>query len=456
MRQQLRQSNNMPFTSLKIDTGSQTAATSGFTPASSFGSVSSQQPPSLAQKIWGGLSKVVSWGEQPFISLAATPIQGLAKAVGQPDPYAQGIPAGLPTPMGLPGSDVRANVSPLSLKAKAGDILKAGSEVAALAAAPATVPGAIGVGAGIGAAQGAGTALQQEQPISEVARKGVIGGLIGGATAGIVSGIGKLVGAVGGKIQNSIIKPTKADIEDGFSIDTIKKYNLGGPLNKTLTKTQNKLTDLTNQLNTKLAESPNRIDINNVYQQTVKELTDSSKLKGFGANTKIANTLEQLKNEITIATPDGLLNIPEAQIVKQASGGFGAWQYGKPDPDSKATEIVFNTFYNKLKTAIEQASPEGVKGINQELSQLIPVMNAIIRRLPVAERSNLISLNEMIGLVGSAVNPIALGPTLLALLSKSGTAANALSKVSQPIVNTAIPSSLVTSNLAEQVSNIQQ
>lgn len=380
---------------------------------------------------------------QPFISLAAKPVQLLAKGLGQEDPYANKALGGV-------------EVSNPSLKGTAGDILKAGATAAGIAAAPTTVPGAIATGAGIGGSTFAGQALQQEKPIASVATEGAKGAAIGGATAGIVSGIGKLAGYLGERIQRGVIKPSKADMEDGFSMDTIKQYNLGGSLNAVREKTQAKLSELTNELGTKLASSKERLDLDKVFNETVKELTDASKLKGFGANTKVMNGLNQLKEEITLVNQQGGVSIPEAQIIKQAAGGFGAWQYGKPDPDSKATEIIYNAFYNKLKKAIEKASPEGVQGINKELSKLIPVMNAVTRRLPVAERSNVISLNEMIGLVGSSVNPIALGPTLLALISRSGTAGNALSKIAEPIQRAAVPAGLTTSKMGEQAVNTGQ
>lgn len=405
---------------------------------------------SLAEKVWGGLSKVVGAVEQPFVSLAAKPVQLAAKALGSKDPYSEGIPAG------LPGADTSVPVSPPTLKGTAGDLLKAGATAGGIVSAPASLPAALATGAAVGAGTMAGTALQEDKPAAEVAKQGLIGGLVGGATAGAVRGIGKLIEAVGGKILNSVIKPTKPDLDDGFSMNTIKEYNLGGSLDTIKTKTQTKLTELTNNLNSKLADSPNRIDLNKVYQQTVSELTDESKLRGFGANVKIGNTLEQLKEEIGIVAQEGGNSIPDAQIIKQASGGFGAWQYGKADPDSKATEIIYNTFYSKLKKAIEDASPEGVRSINQELAKLIPVMNAVIRRIPIEQRSGAISLNEMIGLVGSSVNPIALGPTLLAILSRSGAAGNVLANIGEPIARQAIPASLVTSSLAEQITDTEK
>ncbi|HVW99378.1 MAG TPA: hypothetical protein VHA52_02915, partial [Candidatus Babeliaceae bacterium] len=246
---------------------------------------------------------------------------------------------------------------------------------------------------------------------------------------------------------------SKADLADGFSLDTIKKYNLGGSLSDTLQKTQDAMSGLASQLNEKLAGSNSTINLDDVADQTVKELTDSSKLKGFGANTAIQNTLQKLKDEVGIVNQEGGVSIPDAQVIKQAAGNFGAWKYGQTDPEAKASEIVYNTFYNKLKNAIEQNSPEGVKEINQELGKLIPVANAVIRRLPVAERSNAISLNDMIGLVASTFHPAALGPTVLNMISKSGVAGNVLSKFGPQLGSLATPAALVTGAQVGQEPN---
>lgn len=391
-------------------------------------------PIPLSQKVRNVAGNIASSIQQPFVSLAAAPVQALAKATGQPDPYAQGIP-------GL--GDKNIQVSPLSVEAKGGDILKAGAEIGAVAAAPATLAGTIGVGAGIGAAQGAGEAMQQEKGLGEVAKSGGIGALIGGATAGVIGGFSKLLGKVGEKIQTSVIRPTAPDLKDGFSMQTVKDYNLGGSLKTTLTKTQSKMDELTTQLNEKLAASPERIDLQKVYQETMKELLESNKMKGFGANTKIQNALEELGGEISVV--GNQLSIPEAQIIKQAAGRQGAWQFGKQDAESNAREAVYNAFYSKLKNQIENLSPEGVREINQQLSKLIPVANAVIRRIPVAERNNLISLSDMLGLTVSALNQAALTPTIINLISKSGTAGNVISKTAPVVQATAIPSSLVAS-----------
>lgn len=331
----------------------------------------------------------------------------------------------------------------------------AGSIASSVAAAPVTGPvaAATGIaklpgaakailgGAAAGGLYGSGTADSGLENRLEGAAKGAVGGAV---TGGALAGAGKLLGAAGDKIMTSVIRPTKKDIEDGFSLDTIKKFDLGGSLNTTYEKTQAKLGELSSQLKEKLASSTAKINLSDIVDQTEKELSGAGKLKGFGANQKITAALDNLRQEAAIVGND--LSIPDAQIVKQASGAFGAWQYGRPDPDSKATEVVFNAFYNKLKTAIEQASPSGVKEINQQISKLIPVNNALTRRIPVADRNYAISLSDMVGLVSHSWAFSALN-----LAQKSGAVGNLLSKAGPQLQKATVPAALSASMLTSGI-----
>ncbi len=371
-------------------------------------------------------------------------VGGIGKTIGESVGNALYSASQVPKAITEPGA-YKSPGSPQNIPKTIGAYTQAFGLIGGLGAAPTSLGGILSTGAATGATQLGGQALSESNPdltIPDVTRsiKGAaVGAVSGAATAGFVYGIGKLISGIGDKITTSVIKPTKSDIADGFDINTIKQYNLGGSLNQSLTKTQAKLSSLSDQLSSKLQSTNTQVDLAKVAHDTVVELTDASKLKGFGANTKIANALDQLRGEVNLVAENGVLSVPDAQVVKQAAGNFGAWQFGKIDPDSKAQEIVYSTFYSKLKTAIEKSSPEGVRGINKELSKLIPIQNAILRRLPVADRAGLVSLNDMIGLVGSTMNPAALGFTILNLISKSGVAGNLLSKAGGAVSRNAVP-----------------
>ena len=292
----------------------------------------------------------------------------------------------------------------------------------------------------LGAVGGGAEAVTQGKSAKEVVKQTAVGGVIGGATGlafGLaekgIKGLANLFGKTGDKIQTTIIKPSAKDVKDGFSLDTIKKYNLGGSLKQTFEKTDKTLDSLSKQLNQKLNVSGKTqvLDLNKVYENTAKRLM-GSKLESFGANTQMEGAIEKLRNEISsVVGKNGLTSIPEAQVIKRAAGHFGAWSYGVPTPEATASQKVYDTFYNELKTAIEKAAPEGVREINQQISKLIPVMNALIRRIPVAERNSALSLTDIITLSAATLEPRALSLSLLNLASKSGRVGAALSKLPQ-------------------------
>lgn len=319
----------------------------------------------------------------------------------------------------------------------AGDIARTAAIPLSIAAPnPASVAGAVAQFGALGAASGAGEAATEEANIA----RGALQGGATGAAAGIfskfiekgVSLLGKGVGKTGEKITSTIIKPTKPDLEDGFSIDTVKKFNLGGSLQQISQKTDEALDDLTKQVNAKYAASSQKLNLNEVLTKTLNE-SAGNKTATFGSNTSLEGAFNQLKGEIASITQDGNVSVPEAVQVKRAAGHFGAWLYGAPDPESTARQKVYSAFYRNLKTAIEENSPEGVKELNKQIGELIPVMNAVIRRIPVAERNNAISLTDIISLTGASIDPRSLSVFVLNQLSKSGKVGNALMKAGPAI-----------------------
>jgi hypothetical protein len=317
-----------------------------------------------------------------------------------------------------------------------GDVLQGAAMVAG-----ARLPGATSIlgktaqfGA-LGAASGAGSAIAEGKSPMDVAKstgKGLATGALTGLTFGVlekgVQALGSGVGRVGTKIQQGVIRPTDADFKNGFKMETIKKYNLGGSLQDTLQKSDAQMEQLSKELNAKLQSSNASINLNNVYQNTVKRLF-GDKFTGFGSNDQLSGAAERLRNEIVYTSgANGLVSIPEAQVVKRAAGHYGAWQYGFQDPQAKASERVYNIFYNELKNEIERGSPAGVREVNQKMGEIIPVMNAVIRRIPVAERNRGLSFQDIVTLTGAVLEPRALAITGLSFAQKSGKVGNILSK----------------------------
>ena len=293
-----------------------------------------------------------------------------------------------------------------------------------------------GEGGVIGALFKATDNLEKEKPIGEgVGTAAAIGAAIPIVGSALSKGK-ELIGKAGQKIQYTVIKPSAADVRDGFDINTIKEFNLGGSLGQTAHKTQDKLDELTRELQSKVNRTDVTIDLNEVYGRTIKDLI-GNKAKSFGSLGGNRRILEQLQSEIDDVSGNGLVDLAESQTIKQAAGLKGSWVYGSADPDASAVEKVYTAFYHELKKEIENKAPAGVREINQQISKLIPVMNAVIRRIPVAERNNVFSLTDVISAGFGTVHPS--GAVLMAVnkLSKSGRFGNLLSKVASktPVTN---------------------
>lgn len=258
--------------------------------------------------------------------------------------------------------------------------------------------------------------------------------LTGGMTAGF-GVLSKTGSALGERIEQSLLKPVKADLADvkgppeqaaQTMVKNLFKHDLGGTLPESYTKAAAKTKELGNQLRMVLASNPAAdVDLFQTLVDTSHELSANS-AANFGTNAAIKKAVNNLLEEISTVSPTGRVNLADAQDIKQALGAIGSWQNGARDADSTAMETVANAMYTKMKTAIEQASgqSQAVKDINAQFGEIIPIKNALIRRIPIVARRDPISLKEALGIAAGGIHGTAL--TLADRVLRSGTAANML------------------------------
>jgi len=242
--------------------------------------------------------------------------------------------------------------------------------------------------------------------------------------------LGKGMQTTGKKIMTSVVRPYIADVKDGFKMDYVFKHDLGGTLSEMLYKTSKKLNYMGAKLSSTLKSSDEIIDLNAVYKSTKTRLVGKDvKAKRFGEINSINNVLKQVKNEIQKSIgKSGKANLVDANFIKRGAGAKGAWVYGMVDKDARATAKVYTTFYQELRKSIEKAGPKNIQKINKTISELIPIQNAILRRIPVAERNNLLRLTDTLGLFATIFEPKALAATGVNSLLKSAKVGNWLYK----------------------------
>lgn len=244
---------------------------------------------------------------------------------------------------------------------------------------------------------------------------------VGLAAAGAAVGapvVGKGLSWLGQRVENALIKASKADVEAGFKVGNVYKHKLGGSVEQTLQKAEAKLSDLGQQMKTELAR-PNQggyapmVDVMSVIGDAELEMGKKA-ARTTGQNEAIARAFQAIKSDLTVQSGNalfpGLVDVATANQIKQGIGDLGAWQFGKADPDSAAKEMVANAIYRKLREKIEKSviNPGKLKELNQAMGEIIPIRQAIIRRIPVEQRANVLNLGDLIGIgTGAWVLPVA-------------------------------------------------
>lgn len=290
---------------------------------------------------------------------------------------------------------------------------------------PTGAAGKVGQAAEIAKSAGL-TLAQTDSPTAAL----VAGGITAAAPV-VINAAKKGLGALSERVESALVKATKRDVQDGFTPANVFKYKLGGTLEQTYTKSQDRLKELSGKLQNTLRASKmpsTDIDVLDAWQRTAQRVSGTP-AEDVGMNAAIQRSLDTILDELNPVVGNGsAVDIVTANKLKQGFGKLGAWQH---DPtgrtvtaDTKAMEKVANAFYDELKKEIEKKSIGPVKAINKEISDIIAISNAVTRRIPVESRQNVINLGDMIG-IGS-------GNWLLSIANRvlrSGQAANVMSNV---------------------------
>ena len=317
----------------------------------------------------------------------------------------------------------------------------------------AAVKAGVKAGAKSGVLYGAGDAMSED--------RNVLGGALMGGASGAIAG-GLIPAAIGGglkvakvitspfstainkiapalekaaiKVENVITKPSKTDIAHGFKANNVFKYNLGGGIGQSLQKTESLIGQLVSRAENLRGKSKSTIDLNTIVNSVADDLSTGGVNK-LGMNKKIYNAFKSFVKELEEVAPTGKMNTVDAQKAKVALGKMGSWLNGTKDLDANASETVANALYTKFKVAIENAvdDPAELKAINKQLSEIIPIQNVLLKRIPVAERNSALSLTDIITAGSGMVDPKGWGLFAVNRLSKSGQFAEGLYKGAQKL-----------------------
>jgi len=286
-----------------------------------------------------------------------------------------------------------------------------------------------------------GIATLQEGEINDKVKTAAIISAMFPVAGAVIRGVGgKILPKSGAKILFSKVRPSIKDVRDGFpqEMDDVanlfKKYNIGGSLDDMNVQTQTALNKRISQLNNTLKASPAKVNPYEAFQKTVDEFTQN-RAKSFGENRAITRVLRGLRGELDDVASGGKVGVFDATLIKRNAGTKGAWQFGRVDPDASAMEEVYSTFYRNMKDVINKNAPKEVQVLNREIQDLIPVSNAIIRRIPVEMRNNALGMFDNLALTASIFDPSALAILGANRLAKSGKFAKILLDASERLSN---------------------
>jgi hypothetical protein len=339
----------------------------------------------------------------------------------------------------------------------AGQVVKSGFK----GALKAGILSGIKTGASTGALVGAGKSLEENKDALNVlgdtlggaVSGGATGGILGGATAtagkvirGVlqpgktVAGIGKGIKEAGESIQQRVIKPTQKDIKAGFKIENVSKYDVGGNLGDSFVRVKDQIKsnmeELNNIVSTIAPKKRYKFDLENY----VDELESKYKTGGvqlLGQGKKVLSEVENLKGELDLALGnnwrDNLSGFEDVLDIKRRAGLNAAFMHDITKSQPTPEEKVWTDFYMLLKDKLEKEAPPEFQAVNRRLSDLIPIEQALIRRIPIAERQNVLNVADIVSLSASAIDPRALTIGVLNRVLKSGTVANKLMQAGSKI-----------------------
>ena len=310
-------------------------------------------------------------------------------------------------------------------------------------------------GASIEGAGAAGVTVAQGGSLQDAASTGLTAGAITAAAGPVLRAAGQLPQWLGERIERSLLKPTTFTSEGLTPTQIVKKvyqYGVGGNLQTSLEKITQKIDTLRGQLAGVLTHSSQQgagVSLNQVARDTLEEFTGNRDAQA--AIERISREIEFHLNSQGKPILSGVMDLLDANTAKQAVGDVGSWTHGFSgqvisDAD-RWLEKVANKYYSNLKTAIENMAQGPAKSINNALGDLIMLRGVLMRRIPVAERANVLNMGDLL-----SVSSHTFGLSIANRLLQSGTVANALESGGGAIVRSAPIVSSLAGRLAGALS----
>lgn len=288
----------------------------------------------------------------------------------------------------------------------------------------------------------------QKGSTEDALKTGALSAAMGAGVAAVAKGAQLPAKWMSERIEAALLKPLAGALEGQTPKQLVRnlfKHKLGGTLDQSYAKVNQALAEKSAELRSMLSANPTAtVKLAHVANNTLKQYQHNP--QAVKAMEAIREAVEFELNKRGVQLGNGVLNLADANTAKQAVGELGAWirdPSGRVlDNSSRYLEDVANAFYGQLKRAIEAKATGNIARVNHELSELIPIKAAIVHRIPVEQRANLLKVSDVASALGSVFEPSAMAIGIGNRLLGSGRAAHWLNRASRPTVSGATAAKL--------------
>jgi hypothetical protein len=217
--------------------------------------------------------------------------------------------------------------------------------------------------------------------------------------------------------MKAFLRPGKTDAREGFKAENIFKHGLDATsLEGMASKTANKLKDLNEQLDAIRQSGTGKgvtVDVPGAFFDAMKSLKLGSAESIFDQPKMKAVLENEILPELKRVAPEGDVDIAKAMKIKSVAGNKAS-EYGAynrmGDKDAKVPGDVYAAFTKELRDRINAQVKEknlgDIDGINKQFEEVLPIMQAIVRRNPTLKSNLPVSLQDIgEGAVGAMTAP---------------------------------------------------
>ena len=278
-------------------------------------------------------------------------------------------------------------------------------------------------GAGIGAASSAYHQAEEGKidPLQTAVQAGIglgLGSLATGVPGLAAKGLGLLATDVPGlaakrlgNVSNEFAKRNlgimlrggQKGAKEGMDVENALKHGIVSDTPRGIFEQgQAKLNDLNIKAKEIGSESNGTVNLQSAIDRVKEKFNRQENIHDYD---QIQGYLDGLQDKYKEAFPTADISLLDAMKLRTQIGEKARFAKGGFDPESDWKEKIFNNLYDEMKSEIHAKAGTELQAINRAQSEIIPIVSAAKRRMPIAESNNRPGLGDFLttGIGQSAV-----------------------------------------------------